>query len=31
MMEKTYGKRGFVTIATGHQRYYRLAQNLRDF
>lgn len=28
MMEKTYGKRGFVTIATGHQRYYRLAQNL---
>lgn len=27
-MKKTLGPRGFVTIATGHERYYRLAANL---
>lgn len=27
-MKTTFGKRGFVTIATGHERYYKLAQNL---
>ncbi len=27
-MKQTFGKRGFVTIATGHERYYALARNL---
>lgn len=27
-MKTTFGKRGFVTIATGQERYYQLAQNL---
>lgn len=27
-MKETFAKRGFVTIATGHERYYKLAQNL---
>ena len=27
-MKQTFGKRGFVTIATGQERYYKLARNL---
>ena len=27
-MKETFGERGFVTIATGHERYYALARNL---